>query len=47
MSLLAFAQRLVEESRAAVRGALGETAYRDLLEQGERIAWEDLPLVHG
>ncbi|HUP16374.1 MAG TPA: NB-ARC domain-containing protein [Acidimicrobiia bacterium] len=46
MSLLAFDQRLVEESRTAVRGALGETLYGELLEKGATIAWEDLPLVH-
>jgi class 3 adenylate cyclase len=44
--LKAFDQRLVEESRSAVLEALGENAYGELIEQGARMAWEDLPLVH-
>ena len=46
LSLLAFDQRLVEESRFAVREALGEEAYAKLLERGGTSAWEDLPFVH-
>ena len=46
ISLLAFDQRLVEASRSAVRTALGEYAYRDSIELGAKLAWEDLPLVH-
>jgi hypothetical protein len=45
-SLLAFDQRLVAESRAAVRAALGEKAYRDSIERGAETPWEALPLVH-
>jgi hypothetical protein len=46
VSLLDFDQRLVEESRAAVRAALGEKAYRDSIERGAETPWEALPLVH-
>ncbi|HUP15775.1 MAG TPA: hypothetical protein VM848_06975 [Acidimicrobiia bacterium] len=46
VSLLAFDQRLVEESRSAIREALGEKVYGETLEHGAKIAWEDLPLVH-
>jgi tetratricopeptide (TPR) repeat protein len=46
VSLKAFDQRLVEASRSAVRAALGERAYGELLGHGATIAWEDLPLVH-
>ncbi|HJQ96039.1 MAG TPA: hypothetical protein VJ935_10070 [Acidimicrobiia bacterium] len=44
--LRAFDQRLVEASRTAVREALGENSYDELLERGAKIAWEDLPLIH-
>jgi hypothetical protein len=46
VSLLDFDQQLVEESRSAVRKALGEKAYSKLLERVGTSAWEDLPLVH-
>ena len=46
ISLLAFDQQLVEASRSAIREALGEKAYGELLEHGTKIVWKDLPLVH-
>ncbi len=46
VSLLAFDKRLVEESRSEVRNALGVEAYRDAIERGATMLWEDLPLVH-
>ncbi len=46
VSLLAFDQRLVEESQSVVREALGEGEYRERLERGANTSWEDLPLLH-
>lgn len=46
VSLLSFDQRLVEQSRPAVRDAFGEKAYDELLERDANTAWGDLPLVH-
>jgi tetratricopeptide (TPR) repeat protein len=46
VSLLAFDKRLAEESRAAVREALGEERYEQLHQAGAEMPWEELPLIH-
>lgn len=46
LQLLAFDQRLIDESRASVREALGDERYRLLRDRGMNSAWEDLPLIH-
>ena len=40
-----FDSTLIEQSRDAVRAALGTQRYDELFAEGAAIPWEDLPLV--